>query len=113
MHLDHFIIDLTTHMNFSKSYNKTNERSLKSNFDCYNFYSEKINWEHVDKQLADINWPEILDAYMIQIQMNNTKYFLKNVYKSLKKFTIEKTTQKTIVYPWGPSYLNEKTKKTC
>jgi len=44
---DHFIIDVTSHLNFSmteNNYSNNNNKNLISAFDSFNFYYDQINW---------------------------------------------------------------------
>ena len=42
---DHFIIDVTSNLNFANTADQAEKRNLVSKFHFYNFHSEKINWE--------------------------------------------------------------------
>ena len=59
---DHLVVDVTTHLNFDNHFGETEERNLISKFDLYNFQSDKIDWEIINKELTDINWSQELDT---------------------------------------------------
>ena len=54
IHSDHYIIFVTTHMTFTKQKKLVNKKKFNSQFDPYNFHSNKINWESLENELADI-----------------------------------------------------------
>ena len=85
IHSDHFIIEVMTHLNFENMGIQSEERNLKSNFDLYNFNSQKIDWELINKELADINWPEALDTNFNPDQQYNNflEVFLQVLDKNL------------------------------
>ena len=61
---DHFNVSITTHTNFN--FNRSKEESYKnlnSNFDNYNFYSENIDWDSINKDLGSINWTDELENH--------------------------------------------------
>jgi len=94
---DHFIIDVTTHLHFENTRNQTEKRNLISKFDRYNFHSEKIDWELVNKELTDINWPQALDVNQFNCDQQYTNFLdncLRVVDKNLppRKFTETKFT---------------------
>ena len=57
---DHFIIDVTTHMILPRMKDSTEAKNLNSDFDKYNFHSNKIDWAVVDYKLNKINWSALL-----------------------------------------------------
>jgi len=60
---DHFIIDVITHLTFNKTIKNDTQKNFNSKFDKYNFYSDSINWENINKNLEDICWHDFLMTY--------------------------------------------------
>ena len=60
---DHFNIEVVTHLSFNKTINTDTEKIFNNEFDKFNFYSNKIDWENINKNLDDIDWENILKSY--------------------------------------------------
>ena len=60
---DHFNVEVVTHLSFNKSKNTDIEKIFNNEFDKFNFYSNKIDWENINKNLDDIDWDNVLKTY--------------------------------------------------
>ena len=49
IYLDHFNIEVVTHLSFNKTINIDTEKIFNNEFDKFNFYSNKIDWENINK----------------------------------------------------------------
>ena len=59
---DHFNVNIITHTNFIMNKEHINEtKNLNSDFDKFNFYSEKIDWNNINKDLGKIDWINALE----------------------------------------------------
>eukprot|EP00111_Clytia_hemisphaerica_P007365 TCONS_00021409-protein len=61
---DHFIIDVTSHLNFfmtENNYNNNNNKNLISAFDSFNFYYDQINWASINENFKVTDWHKILN----------------------------------------------------
>ena len=52
-HYHRHVVDITTHLNFDNQFRETEEWNL-SKFYLYNFQSDKIDWEIINRELTDI-----------------------------------------------------------
>ena len=71
---DHFIIDVITHLNFENTHDQTEKRNLVSKFDLYNFHSEKINWDLVNKELTETDWLQHLDVNQVNCDQQYSNF---------------------------------------
>ncbi|XP_066920921.1 uncharacterized protein [Clytia hemisphaerica] len=60
---DHYNIEVVTHLSFNKTRITDTEKNFNNDFDKFNFYNNKIDWENVNKTLDDIDWENILKTY--------------------------------------------------
>ena len=63
IHSDHLIVDVITHLTFTKTKKIDAQKNLNNKFDNYNFYSDKINWENINKNFDETNWLDILKPF--------------------------------------------------
>ena len=63
IHSDHFFVDVTTHLNFTKAEKADTQRFFNSKFDEYNLHNEAINWEYINKNFEDTDWHDILQPF--------------------------------------------------
>ena len=63
IHSDHFNIEVATHLSFNKTKTTSTEKSYNNKFEKFNFYSDKIDWENISKNLDDIDWDSVLNPY--------------------------------------------------
>ena len=99
-----------THLNFESMGIQSEKHKLKSKFDLYNFHSQKIDWELISKELADINWSEALDITLNPDQQYNN--FLEICLQVLdKNLPLRKLPKKHSRIPRDRRILMRKRKK--
>ena len=64
-------------MNFANTPDQIEKRNLVTKFDFYNFHSEKINWDLVNKDLTDTDWPQALDVNQFNCDQQYTNFLEK------------------------------------
>ena len=62
VHSDHHMIDILTHLTFTKTKKVENKKTLYSKFDNFNFLNKNINWEAINKDLQCIDWHKTLHS---------------------------------------------------
>ena len=66
---DHFLLNVQTHLRSIEEVPLIPEPNLRNQFDKYNFYSNKIDWNEVNKKLETIDWEDLKDD-VPNIQIN-------------------------------------------
>ena len=94
IHSDHFIIDVTTHLSFNTQKKHMNEKNLNSKFDLYNFHSDKIDWEYLEKELANVRWQKVLEPHQTDPD-NQYKIFINKCLNVIEDKVPLKKSKKT------------------
>ena len=64
---------MTTHLNFENTPDQT-EKTKLGKFDFYNFHSEKINWDLVNKELTETDWLQHLDVNQVNCDQQYSNF---------------------------------------